>query len=301
MAKSSAGNSVAAAVEPRHELRVALDGFSIETGARESASLNRSAHLLPDHTQVFLNMMPKDRIEDRIRICRQIRSFGMSPVPHIAARLVARKREVRKMLDTYLQEGRVAGFLVVAGDYNRPSGEIEDTLSLLRAIGPGQTGIRRIGVAGYPEGHPRIADDILDKALHEKIAVLQALDIEPFVVTQFSFDADAIIRWCEQFHARYPAIRIQVGVPGPAKLTALIRFAQRCGVRSSMKKLRGLPVSSSLKLLQRIPPVTQAVAVGRYRKEHRENTAMHFFTFGGMEASLEWVRGEIAGRPPGPG
>jgi hypothetical protein len=48
--------------------------------------------------------------------------------------------------------------------------------------------------------------------------------------------------------------------------------------------------------MQRVPPVTQALAVGRYRKEHRENTAIHFFTFGGLEASLEWIRGDTAER-----
>jgi hypothetical protein len=85
-------------------------------------------------------------------------------------------------------------------------------------------------------------------------------------------------------------------VPGSAKLTTLVRFAQRCGVKSSMKKLTGLPVSSSLRLTQRVPPVAQTLAVGGYRRKQSDNTTIHFFTFGGLEASLEFVRSEIAER-----
>jgi methylenetetrahydrofolate reductase (NADPH) len=179
-------SAVGAAGVFRDDVLVAFDDFSIEIGINESEALNQLAPLLPDTTQVFLNMMPADRIEDRTGICQQIRSLG----------------------------------------------------------------------------------------------------IEPFVVTQFSFNADSIVDWCEKLHTQYPEMTVKVGVPGPAKLTTLIRFAHRCGVRSSVKKLRGLPASSSLKLMRRVPPLNQTMAIGYYKKTQSSNATTHFFTFGGLAASV---------------
>ena len=282
--------------EPRDELLVALDAYSIEIGLNEAGSLDALADRLAIGTRIFLNMMPKDDIGDRIRVCQQIASLGMSPVPHIAARLVDRMRNVNEMLERFVQQGGVSEFLVIAGDYNQASGEIEDALALIEAIDGANNGIQSIGIAGYPEGHPQISDEILDKALDDKIAALQTRDIKPYIVTQFSFNADAIVAWSEKIHAGHPDIVIRIGVPGPAKLTTLIRFAQRCGVVSSMKKLKGLPVSSSLKLMQRVPPLNQTMAIGNYKITQNDNATIHFFTFGGLEASIEWIRSEVAER-----
>jgi methylenetetrahydrofolate reductase (NADPH) len=286
-------------VVDRDDMLVALDGFSVEIGVSESEALNQFAHLLPENTAVFLNEMPKDQIEERVQVCQQIRSLGMRPIPHIAARKLANKSDVQQTLVRFAQEGGVSSCLIVAGDYSKPSGEVADSVDFIRQIEPGDIGIHRLGITGYPEGHPQISDAALETAQKDKITMLQSLGIEPYVVTQFSFDGNAIVSWCEEFHSRYPGIQIKAGVPSPARLTTLIRFAQRCGVRSSMKKLKGLPVSSSLKLMQRVPPINQALAVGKYRHEQDENTTLQFFTFGGLEASLEWIRGEIAERIAG--
>lgn len=87
---------------------------------------------------------------------------------------------------------------------------------------------------------------------------------------------------------------IKNGLPGPAKLTTLIRFAQRCGVTASMRKMKKLPVATSLKLLQRVPPSRQAEALGKYRMEQNENVTVHLFTFGGLKAALDWIDETIA-------
>lgn len=284
---------------PDDDFLTAVKGFSIEIGASELESLTRSAHLLPENTEVFLNVLPRDGIEERIRLCKQVKSIGLRPVPHIAARKLAEKHEVQQTLDKFMQQAGATDFLIVAGDYSQPAGEIADAVEFIQLIKPGDSRVRRIGITGYPEGHPEITEAKLDEALKDKITVLRSLGIEPFVVTQFSFNADAIVGWCKRLHSRYPDIQIKVGVPGPAKLTTLIRFAQRCGVRSSMKKLKGLPVSSSLKLMQRVPPLNQALAVGNYKNEQNDNATIHLFTFGGLEASLEWIRSEVSARITG--
>jgi methylenetetrahydrofolate reductase (NADPH) len=281
---------------PVDDFLVAVNGFSIEIGVSELESFKQFEHLLPKNTEVFLNEMPKDKIGERVAICKLIRSRGMRPIPHIASRKIRRKSDVQPTLERFIQEGEVETCLIVGGDYSKPGGEVEDAVDLIRQIGNSNSHIRRLGITGYPEGHPQISDEKLQAAHKEKISVLRSLGIEPFVVTQFSFDGDAIVDYCEKFHAEFPDIELKAGVPSPAKLTTLIRFAQRCGVAASIKKLKGLPVATSLKLMQRVPPINQALAVGKYRDEHNANTKLQFFTFGGLEASLEWIRGEVTDR-----
>lgn len=272
----------------------ALAGFSVEMGSHESESLEKFARRLPDGTDVFLNLFPKDQLDRQVDICAEIRKLGLTPIPHLTARRARTVDDIPRVLGKFIEGAGVEDFLIIAGDIKEPAGEIEDSLEFLRGIRTNDLGIRRIGISGYPEGHPLISDEELKASQQEKIAVLGELGIEPVVVTQFSFEPDAIIRYCEDLHSRYPDIKIKNGLPGPAKLTTLIRFAQRCGVTASMKKMKALPVSTSLKLLQRVPPAPQAELLGKYRMEQNENVTVHLFTFGGLGASLDWIDEAIA-------
>lgn len=273
----------------QNPVAASLDGFSIEMGSHEADSFKGLAHRLPQGTDVFLNLFPKDTLDRQVDICRQIREAGFTPIPHLAARRARMLDDVPRVIGRFAEDAGVRDFLFIAGDLAEPAGEIRDSLEFIRAMGSNNFGIRRIGVSGYPEGHPKISDEDLKRTQQEKIGLLRDLGIEPVVVTQFSFEPDAIIRFCEDVHSRHPDLKIRNGLPGPAKLTTLIRFAQRCGVTASMKKMKGLPVSTSFKLLQRVPPTRQAEALGRYRLTQNENIAVHLFTFGGLEASLDWV------------
>ena len=54
-------------------------------------------------------------------------------------------------------------------------------------------GVKRIGIAGHPEGNPDITkihgEAMLLKALQEKQAYLKANGLEGFIATQFLFEA----------------------------------------------------------------------------------------------------------------
>ncbi len=273
----------------RNPVAAALAGFSIEMGSHEAESFQGLARRLPRGTDVFLNLFPKDTLDRQVAVCRQIRESGFTPIPHLAARRARSPGDVPRVLGRFTEDAGVRDFLFIAGDLAEPANDIRDSLDFIRAMGSNDFGIRRVGVSGYPEGHPLISDEDLRRTQQEKIGLLRDLGITPMVVTQFSFDPNAIIRFCEDVHSRYPEIQIRNGLPGPAKLTTLIKFAQRCGVTASMKKMKALPVATSLKLLQRVPPSRQAGALGRYRLEQNQNIAVHLFTFGGLEAALDWI------------
>ena len=155
-------------------------------------------------------------------------------------------------------------------------------------------GIRRIGIAGYPDGHPGIDDVVLKEALEAKLVACKSASIEVYVVTQFSFQAESIISWCRDLHAGYPELAIHAGIPGPAKLATLLRFAKICGVQSSAKKLlKNKKVG--LDLLRGAAPWEQLEAIGQYRIETGRPVTTHIFTFGGLKEVVRWLRQVRAG------
>ena len=78
-----------------------------------------------------------------------------------------------------------------------------------------------------------LPSDVLDRALQAKIEAAEQSGLRLHIVTQFSFDAAAIIRWVtrlREFGCEQP---VRIGMAGPTNLTSLLRYAQRCGVKAS--------------------------------------------------------------------
>ena len=113
-------------------------------------------------------------------------------MPHVAVRNFASEGALDDFLAQLNGEAGVDSVLVIAGD----RGECGPFRRALDAIDSGvlrRRGIRTIGIAGYPEGHPRIGEEELSRALREKIAAAEATGLAVEIVTQFCFDARAIL------------------------------------------------------------------------------------------------------------
>jgi methylenetetrahydrofolate reductase (NADPH) len=270
------------------DLAACLRGYSMEIGTRDIDQLEQLSSRIPPGSEVFINILAGERLEDRVSTCSRIKALGLVPVPHIAAVRLTSEAELADSLQQLMTQGGAQDFLVVSGD-GAGAGPYTDSLELVQWIVENHVGIRSLGITGYPEGHPDKDSRVLRSLLEQKLQLLRGTEILPFVTLQFSFDAQAITDWCRDFHQRHPNILVRAGLPGPASLTSLMRFAQRCGVKSSMSRLKSLPLASSFKLLQRVPPLAQARAIGHYRETENRNLVAHMFNFGGLAATLDWV------------
>src|SRR3546814_16185401 len=74
-------------------------------------------------------------------------------------------------------------------------GPYEDALAVIRSGLLDRAGIGTVGISGYPEGHPDIGREKLDQAMKDKIAALAEQGKRVEIMTQFAFDADAILDW----------------------------------------------------------------------------------------------------------
>ncbi len=150
-------------------------------------------------------------------------------------------------------------------------------------------GICEIGVAGYPDGHPRLLQQDLDRALADKIRAAESTGLAVHIVTQFCFDAPAILQWIARlrdFGLEHP---VRVGLAGPTNLATLLRYAKRCGVRASAHSLaRQAGLVRQLFAMSAPDALVRALAQARAER-HLGEIAPHFFSFGGLARTARWA------------
>jgi methylenetetrahydrofolate reductase (NADPH) len=267
-----------------------LDGHSIEITAKDSAELGLASAIISPGTRVSITFLPKEDAEKRVSAASEIARLRLKPVPHISARRIESEAALVAYLESLSKVGACDEVFVVAGDPDKPDGPYEDALSIIKSGLLQHYGIRAVGIAGYPEGHPKIADDKLWAALEDKITAIKDQGMEASILTQFGFDAAPVFKWIGDVRARGIDTPIRLGVPGPASAAALIRFSARCGVSASSSVLKKYGLSLT-RLMQPTGPdkYVRALASGLSRETHGL-VGLHFYPFGGLVNTAAWIR-----------
>jgi methylenetetrahydrofolate reductase (NADPH) len=267
-----------------------LNNYSIEMTAKDVAHLEQAADVIPQGTKIPVTFLPGETFEMRIAAAKRVRELGFLPIPHISARRLASQEELEGFLAGLQREVGTDHAFVVAGDPPQPLGPYEDALSIIRSGLLAKYGIRRVGISGYPEGHPEIGNDKLWQAIRDKQTAILERGHDFAVVTQFSFDAEPVFGWLEQVRNAGIQATVRVGVPGPASVKRLLAFAARCGVGASTKVLQKYGISIT-KLLSTAGPdeIVRDYAAGLDPAKHGD-ALLHFYPFGGLRATAEWVR-----------
>jgi methylenetetrahydrofolate reductase (NADPH) len=270
--------------------------YSIETTLRQAAGVARFNDIVASGTRVYIPHVPGTRLKDSVALARRLRAEAMEPVPHI----VARSMPSRSVLDDFLArlsaEAGVVQALVVAGDSDVPAGEINSSLQILETGLLEKYRIRKIGVAGHPEGHPRVPDPILRNALARKKEYAQNTGATIYLVTQFVFSADPVTAWEHSYAADIGELPVTVGLPGLATARTLLKYAMECGVGPSMHAF-SKHYASLTKLLTVSAPDRTIVALARHKERTPQSriAGVHFFTFGGFNKTADWANRIVAG------
>lgn len=270
-------------------------GGSLEISVEATADIPAIAALLPVGTRVYVNHSPRHALADSLPALAVLHKAGLEPVPHMAARRILSKAAARAFLDRATAESGVTKVLLVGGDDKEPRGPYDGGAALLRDGVFEQSGIREIGVPGYPEGHPRIASGVLKQALQDKLSLAAAQGLGIHMVTQFSFAPARVVEYCATLARELPALPIYVGMAGPTDARALLRFAQRCGVSASLRALKDQGMAT-VKLVTHTDPGEQLAAIAHYCTVHASCNivGVHLFSFGGSVRAAEWMAARIA-------
>src|SRR5262249_54479538 len=128
---------------------------------------------------------------------------------------------------------------LIAGDVAAARGPFKSSHDLAASELLQRYGIRRVSVAGHPEGHPYLDDALALRSLCDWRDWGSANGIRVDIVTQFCFEAGPILKFLGELDARGIALPVIVGLAGPATPATLTKFALRCGIGNSMRALRG--------------------------------------------------------------
>jgi methylenetetrahydrofolate reductase (NADH) len=270
---------------------------SLEMGADTPEAARRIAEVLPAGTPVYVSHRPGREIGAALETLVAVRRAGLEPVPHLAARRIASRTEARGFIDKAVRRAGVGKVLLVAGDGAEPAGPYADSAALLAEDFIGPSGITQIGLAGYPEGHPRIAPGTLDEALARKLELAARHGLKVHLVTQFSFAPNRIVAYCADVARRAPGVPVYVGLAGPSNPLALARYAQRCGVSASLRALQAEGIKA-VRLFTHVDPTAQLMALAARLPSGgaRNVVGVHLYSFGGVARTAAWMNARITAR-----
>lgn len=267
--------------------------YSLEITAKDVDALRAAAPHIPAGTFVSVTFLPGETLEARIAATRAVRALGLRPMPHFSARRLGSAEEFESYLTQLVYEAGVRRCFVIAGDPSQAEGPFDDSTGLIETGAFERAGVRTLGVGGHPEGHPHMTAEQCVQVLADKCTAIIAHGMKPIIVTQFGFDADAILDWLTAVRQRGITAPVRIGIPGPAGIKTLLRFAARCGVGASTSVLTKYGLSIT-KLIGTAGPDRMVDALAAGLGPQHGDARLHFYPFGGLEKTVEWINGYTA-------
>ena len=282
--------------DPQTALASLLDGYSAEVTRPDRKTLDAAANLMPKGARVYIASLPKDTSDIQVTVAKQLRDIGLEPVPHIVARNFASEAILDERLKQLTEEAGVKRMLVLGGDRDEPEGPFDSSLQLIETGLFQKHGVTRISLGAYPEGHPRIPDDVLTQALDDKLAASERYGFEVVLVTQLCFEAGAVLGFVRTLRQRGITCDLRVGVAGPASRKTLLKYAMICGVGPSLRALKERHSLTKGLISNESPQaLLSEIAMARSAEPNLGIWGVHFFTFAALKGTIDWAESVLQG------
>lgn len=250
-------------------------------------SVDQAINDLPPESTVSVTCSPVKGLSATQDICDRLLDLGHHPIPHFAARKVESHSHT-KALAEWVQSRDLRQVFVVGGDASEPAGPYARAYDFLRDFIDAGPAVHRMGVTGYPDGHPLIPSAVLDEELILKSALLKEANIEGWISTQMCFDEGTIRNWISRIRTDGVQLPIHLGLPGVVDKKRLMTLGTRLGIGASMRFL-SRNRSAMLKLFApgRFDP-TDSVAHFSADADTLGIEALHVFTFNSVAETRLW-------------
>jgi methylenetetrahydrofolate reductase (NADPH) len=267
-----------------------LKNSSIELSTNGEAAIRGASEILPPGMPVYVPKMPRETLSDKLVQIGLLRKYGLNPIPHIVARQLSSEDELNTFLTEAMRTGSVHRILVIGGDDKEPLGPFQDSAAVLASGVLTSLGISTVDVAGYPDGHPTISQDILLADIKQKVVLAEKQGFGLNIVTQFSFRPENIVAYCADLESKVPEVPVYAGLVGPTSPAKLLRFAKICGVGTSMRAANKLGMNA-LKLASHASPDKQFEMLAQHKEANETGNlaGIHLFSFGGFVDSSQWL------------
>jgi methylenetetrahydrofolate reductase (NADPH) len=241
-------------------------------------------HVPVDRT-LTVTASPAKGLEETLALTERLVGHGYRTVPHLAARMVAGRGQLKEICDRLVPLG-IRTVFVPGGDQDPPAGDYSSALDLLEDLTALGSPFPEVGITGYPESHPTIPDDLTVQSMWDKRRHAT------HVVSNLNFDPDTIRAWLDRMRARGITMPLLLGIPGPVERTKLLSMATRIGVGDSTRflmkhkgtfaRLAAPGGFTGERFLERCAPVVA--------RPESLVTGLHVFTFNQVAETEQWRR-----------
>jgi methylenetetrahydrofolate reductase (NADPH) len=287
-------------LRPVELLRTQLAGLartaSLEVNVHDAGLLVASRAFLSPGQSVYVSHLPQQSWQATVAACQQVRAAGFNPVPHLPVRQLPDARTLASVLADFTGTAGVSELLLISGDYPAAVGPYTQVAQVMRTGLLQAMGIRRLSVAGHPEGHPTVASGEIWRAQLEKADLAAHAGLELTLLTQFCFEAEPVLAWTAALRAAGVHCRLVGGLAGPTKLSSLIKYALRCGAGASVRALSARPATFASLLADHGPEGVLRRLAQAQLNGSSDLAGIHLFCFGGYLRTCQWLQAIAQGR-----
>jgi methylenetetrahydrofolate reductase (NADPH) len=258
----------------------------------EVLPLERSVELaarLPGPERLTVTCSPRHGPDESVAVARRLTALGHTVAVHVAARMIADRAHLDRLLADIARAG-VDDVFLIGGDATPPHGPWSSAVDLLPVVCEHPRRPAEIGIAGYPEGHPLIDSETLAAVLERKSAHAG------YITTQLCFDPGAVLAWIRETRERGVRLPVLVGLPGVVDRRRLLEMSLRIGVGPSLAFLRKQRGLRNLLGPSRIAPDRVYDGLAPHLDDRELNVAgIHLYTFNQLVDTWNWERAKHDG------
>jgi methylenetetrahydrofolate reductase (NADPH) len=183
---------------------------------------------VPRDVPITVTASPTKGLESTLALTERLASEGYRVVPHVSARLIVDDEHLKQIV-ARLQSARIDDIFLPAGDADPPVGRFDSALPVLSLLVTLGRPFRRVGITGYPQHHPAIADDVTIQAMWDKRRYAD------YIVSNLCFDPAVLRAWIKRVRDRGVTLPLHVGLAGPVDRTKLVGMATKIGIGESTR------------------------------------------------------------------
>ena len=270
--------------------------WSIEVTPTGATKIESFRDCLSPGTTVNVTFLPGTDPAETIAVAERLHNDGMRPVPHLADRSLRDADQLDELLAAFTSRCGVEEVLCIGGGVDKPVGAFDATIQVLETGLIQKHGICSVGVAGHPEGSPDITDEEIAAALAAKNALAARDGLNLYIETQFCFEADIVLDWERRVRAAGNTLPIRIGIPGPATIKTLFRFAQISGIGPSMRFVAKQAKNvAKLMTVQSPHMLITGLAEGMAADDACLIRHFHYYPFGGFARTAAYAGGVAEG------
>lgn len=262
--------------------------YSIEVTPRGYFKIRDVHSYLPKYTKVYITLVPGTNYTEIVKTAEQLKKDEFIPVPHIPARSIKDEDELYDYFGKLKYYADIDRCLIIGGGLSKPVGKFHESMQIINSGILEEYNLKKVGVAGHPEGNLDIPKNELMTSLQRKQNYDVNSDIEFYIVTQFSFSPYSIKKWEKRLKEYNIKMPVHIGIPGPASFTTLINYAKICGINKSLNFLIKNP-KNMVKVGSKTSPefLIRKVITNIYNEEDSLVKKLHVYPFGGVKTSAK--------------